>query len=501
MSIILIGGGSCMRQKIWSMLLLCLFFMSIIPIVVSDSQVWENEYGRLEVYPSVSRNLIRQRQWYNASWYKTGNYLDIAFCFNESLSYGKVFYWNGTGYNPVNVNHVEYNGKHYYVLENIFFEQDETKHGYWEYDTPLIDNHSSGKWDMYIKLHSDSWQYAISNGRIVHLDPWWDSDWGFKKEITIDHDQVPNILVNFPVLINLSSDGDLVSNIGFSDGRDIAFTDWSESVQLNHEIEFFDDSTGQLVIWVNVTQLNSSSDTSIFMYYGNTGCSNQSNPSGVWDSNYLAVWHMNSTFDSTGNNVDLTNTGVSFTSGNVHLCGDFESSEDDHLQHGSFLDTMPSSDILTLECWINPESDTSDYQSMISKTNTNDEDRIYFRRNTGTDYLDLMAEASNGGIKVCTGSVAMSDSFWHYTVGFYDASVALRHMLNGTIETSGNIVGAIRDDNDQPFCIGCRSYDYGGPDNWRADFDGLIDEIRISDIIRNNSWIETTYNTIVNFVV
>ncbi|MFA5103132.1 MAG: DUF2341 domain-containing protein, partial [Candidatus Thermoplasmatota archaeon] len=122
-------------------------------------------------------------------------------------------------------------------------------------------------------------------------DPWWNDSWMFRKEITIDHTKIATDLSEFPVLISLTSDADLAAKAQ-ADGDDLVFTDKTMNT-LNHEIELYNSSTGQLVTWVNVTSLSSSVNTTLYLYYGNSSCENQQKPPGVWDSDYIAVWHLN----------------------------------------------------------------------------------------------------------------------------------------------------------------------------------------------------------------
>jgi len=117
------------------------------------------------------------------------------------------------------------------------------------------------------------------------------TDFTSYKKITLDSSQVPSTLTNFPVLINLSSDADLAADC-LASGYDIAFFDGTGAgaTQYNHEIELFDDSTGQLVAWVNVTSLAHDADTTIYMYYGDSDIgSSAENVTGTWDSNYNSV--------------------------------------------------------------------------------------------------------------------------------------------------------------------------------------------------------------------
>ncbi|MCK5258390.1 MAG: DUF2341 domain-containing protein, partial [Thermoplasmatales archaeon] len=119
---------------------------------------------------------------------------------------------------------------------------------------------------------------------------WWNASWSCRKLITINSSQVPGDLTNFPVLVNIT-DTDLRDDAQ-NNGNDIAFTN-STGVKLNHEIESFNGTTGELFAWVNVTSLSSASDTEIYMYYGNSTSGAQENPTGVWDDDYRVVWHLN----------------------------------------------------------------------------------------------------------------------------------------------------------------------------------------------------------------
>ncbi|HUS99607.1 MAG TPA: hypothetical protein VMY59_04725, partial [Candidatus Thermoplasmatota archaeon] len=74
-------------------------------------------------------------------------------------------------------------------------------------------------------------------------DPWWNSNWSYRKKITIDHTKVIANLTNFPVLISLPSDADLAAHTQ-DDGDDLVFIS-TTGVKLNHEIEYFNDSTGR----------------------------------------------------------------------------------------------------------------------------------------------------------------------------------------------------------------------------------------------------------------
>ena len=59
------------------------------------------------------------------------------------------------------------------------------------------------------------------------------------------------------------------------DGDDILFMDNIDlAKQLKHEIEFYDNISGRLISWVKIPVLSDTTDTTIYMYYGNPDCEN-----------------------------------------------------------------------------------------------------------------------------------------------------------------------------------------------------------------------------------
>jgi hypothetical protein len=60
-------------------------------------------------------------------------------------------------------------------------------------------------------------------------------------------------------------------------------------------VEQYNSVTGQLVAWVSIPTMSHTSDTVIYVLYGNPGITiSQQNPTSVWDSNFSAVYHLQS---------------------------------------------------------------------------------------------------------------------------------------------------------------------------------------------------------------
>ena len=135
-------------------------------------------------------------------------------------------------------------------------------------------------------------------GAIPASAQYWPDGCLYRRAITIDHTKVPNTdQANFPVLISgtysylaTTANGGNVTN---ANGYDILFTSDADGVNpIPFEQESYSPSTGAINYWVKVPTLSHTTDTVIYMFYGNSSIStDQSNKTAVWDSNYLGIWH------------------------------------------------------------------------------------------------------------------------------------------------------------------------------------------------------------------
>ena len=166
--------------------------------------------------------------------------------------------------------------------------------------------------------------------------------YALKATITIDNTKVSGSadITNIPILIKGTYDGtggepDIrtvangggVENVDTSGGAgnaisvpaDLAFFSDSElTTQLDHEIQKYVASTGEIIAWVKIPTLDGDADTVIYMAYGDSAVTNsQEDLSGLW-SDYLAVLHLNTSatanqLDSSGN----SHTGTPAHAGNA----------------------------------------------------------------------------------------------------------------------------------------------------------------------------------------
>ena len=153
-----------------------------------------------------------------------------------------------------------------------------------------------------IKNKDSSVENKIYSPEDSYRTDWWDENWTYRKQITINHNMITGDLQNFPVLISVVS-SDFIYHAQI-DGDDFIFISEDNSNVYNHEIETYDSSSGKFVTWVNIPSLSSSVDKILYLYYGNPNCSSQQNTEDVWDSDYIHVWHLGDSLeDSAGSDV------------------------------------------------------------------------------------------------------------------------------------------------------------------------------------------------------
>ncbi|MFW9881229.1 MAG: DUF2341 domain-containing protein, partial [Candidatus Thorarchaeota archaeon] len=310
----------------------------------------------------------------------------------------------------------------------------------------------------------------------------------FYKVITIDKDKVTGTgsHSNFPFLISIL-DPDLRYDVQ-ADGDDIAFASGVE--WLDHEIELFDQTYSsthaQLIAWVRIPSLSTSVNTTITMYYGNSTMSDQSNPTGVWINGYVGVWHMNQNpsgsspqiKDSTGNNNDGSSVGT-MTSNDLVMSKigygiEFDGIDDAINIHNDA--TLNPVNFISLEAWCIADS-VSETHGIITKTFN--QYQWMLRSQSPDGHIRISIQDT---LNTYNAPSSLSTGNYHHIVGTYGGS-NIRAYLDGTEDGSGYSLSTTMTDNNGDVRIGSKDA--------TLFWDGIIDEVRISNVPRSASWIKT----------
>lgn len=310
---------------------------------------------------------------------------------------------------------------------------------------------------------------------------------GYRKQITIQNDFVDADLYEFPLYVEIKNDPDIGVRAN-NDGSDIYFTG-SEGSLLNHEIEFFDITAeaANAIIWVRVPQIYSSSNTYIYIHYG--GSFNSKNvPRDVWDSAFVGVWHLNENGNAiseefkdstvknnhgTGGGGTLANTPTSINS-KIYRGQDFDGA-DDYIDCGNALSVNMTTS-MTLGAWIYPYIIASG--RIISKWDSSSGYELDISTNNLRFSLNQTIQAQSGLVA----------STWQHVGATWDGT-NFKLFINGIEVDNGTYVG--------PINISTYNLLIGRMANLATSvMDGIIDEVRISNISRPPEWIRFEYHNV-----
>jgi hypothetical protein len=323
------------------------------------------------------------------------------------------------------------------------------------------------------------------------VDTWYNASWQYRRKITFNNSAQAENLTNFPVLINLKS-----TNFDFSKarsaGQDIRFTDSDGVTALNYEIELWDQAGQKGVVWVKVPQIDASSSTDyIYVYYGNNAANDAQNASAVWSNGYVSVFHMNtnpssSLVDSTGNG-HTTQSGGSMGSGNVvdgkvGKAIDFDGADD-------YIYINPKADLNIntgfVQAW--GKKDTDGFGTWLNGLSCDIEWGVY----------NNIFEVWTGGDCAAGAYVAdstMSNSHVWNLFGYEGRTNGNKVFINGAQVTptysSGSASTPLFLDDATPQTYGLLM---GTVQPSSEQWDGQLDEERISNVVRSAAWIAADY--------
>ena len=339
--------------------------------------------------------------------------------------------------------------------------------------------------------------------------------WNYRKQITIPDAQVTADLTNFPVLIRISSDDDLeyqgVGHMGKENGEDLLFMASDGTTKLDHQIEKYINTTGELVVWVEASSLSGTGDDVIYMYYGNSSCTDQENPTGagVWEPNFKGVWHLSET-DIDGHTGDIKDSTTNANNGTTYLMnssdqvsgkigGSFEfhgtgadSSNREYVNVGSDA-SLRSTTAFTISGWYNGVATSNRSGVFVNGFDYTDSNFWGVRLIGFHSDSDLKASVSVGDgtgtdVTIYSNSVNEINTWVHVAVTWDETESALKMYIDGSVQNdTADITGFVYDSAE----------DSGFGDvfsGYNQQFNGLIDEVRVVSTARTAAWLDAEYN-------
>ncbi len=338
---------------------------------------------------------------------------------------------------------------------------------------------------------------VIGNAGASAGDPtaWYHLGWDNRKKITLQGTKIATTSTAFPVLI------DTVITAAQSDGDDILFTDDNGTTKLPHEIESYNSTTGRLIAWVK-TSVASSTNKAIYMYYGNAATSSEQLVTQVWDSNYIQVQHLEETAacattftdsSTNGTNGSCSSSPTATSSGKINGARSFNGSSD----YITFTDLAAMNNTeFSGSAWVYHKTITSP-DWIFSKGTAALTGISFVRDDVATQsarpdtYKIVIGDNAGGNIRIEGASNTSPLATWTHVAFTFKSGTSngLRLYINAIEDANSptSTVAVANTNWTSGFKIGASQV----PNEY---FDGVIDEIRVSNVVRSAGWILTEYN-------
>jgi len=334
--------------------------------------------------------------------------------------------------------------------------------------------------------------YSLDEDATLTVD-WWNTDWTRRQLLTFDNSGQTENLTDFAVLVKLNS-----TNIDYAQtqngGQDLRFLD-ADGTALAHEIEQWNEA-GDSYVWVKVPQIDGASATDhIQMYYGNATADDAQTPTEVWDGNYRGVWHLDETAVDEGSGAIHDDSAGDFDGvqdGNASALGQIGGGQvfdglDDLIDLGTTT-IIDGRSAFTISAWVKVDASpgTFDMYGVYSRIpSPTEEGTLNFNVGQwGPDDLHYLVPTNDGAWHDHVSDSEISVGTWANIVAAYDGAGTIRYYLNGNPDGS--------DSYTTPSDIAGLAQRIG-MEKAGAAFDGVIDEVRVSDTERSADWIKAQH--------
>jgi len=315
------------------------------------------------------------------------------------------------------------------------------------------------------------------------FEDWFSLSWLKRVPLTINGGNVPSTQTDYSLLINRT-----ISDLIGETEAELRFTNVN-NIQLDYEIQEFDNSTGKLIAWIKKPSV--SDGDVINIYYDNPTAIDEQNPQAVW-SDYQYVAHLSDTpggagtiLDSSPNPVNGTPNGVVSVSGKIGDALSFDGVDDyvdlGLIAFGNKL-MMDNSDI-AISCIIRPDLVGGNSEVLVDK---------------GVEYSFFLNPVNQKLVlNLDVPSIVDSNTGIFPTVQFYHLVITKTNgVLTGQVYVNGvNQLGTVQ----AGVISNVESNMALGMDvTAQREYDGLLEQVTISKNIPTPDRIVTEFNNLMN---
>lgn len=317
------------------------------------------------------------------------------------------------------------------------------------------------------------------------------------RSCTVNHLQVPSTQSDFPVLVNVTDNslkttgngGNVTSASGF-DIRPYSDSGLNPSNALTYELERYNGTTGEVVMWVKISSLSSVTDTVFYLDAGDSSLITDGSSTATWSNGFLGVYHLadGSTLNvnsATGSN-NGTNHSATATVGQIDGAAGLVSNSSQYVDCGTGMNPTE----ITISAWIKATNFANAYNSTVVRAGSaSNYAALWIKSNgklTAVVFVTVTGNVGYDGL----GPTVLSPGVWYFVAFTYTASGAfVSGYVNGapdfstTPSGSGNIV-----------TTAASTFLGNDPVTAGRFWNGVIDEARLASTPRSADWIAIEYN-------
>ncbi len=308
----------------------------------------------------------------------------------------------------------------------------------------------------------------------------WLTGWGFRKEVPLPTPD--SNLVDVPCRISLVADADF--HEARADGYDIRITTDDGQTLCKYHRRHWTGGGGSAAtagFFTKAPSVLSAGGNKLYIYYGKSDAADGEDAINVYDSSFMAVWPLDEAsggpyLDSTSNNNDSSGgTMPDQVTGKIHKGQEFEAASSEYIATADI-----DLDYITISAWTKAVSGTTGW--VINKNYASSV--VPYGLNVGgsgspNDLDGICRYAPPWANSTITTDVR--DGTWHYVGGTYDG-ITLKYYVDGVLDDSSTESSGVLPKNNS-------MVDLGRYANDSQYFNGILEEIRISDIARGAAWI------------
>lgn len=331
----------------------------------------------------------------------------------------------------------------------------------------------------------------------------WITGWASRRKLSFNNLEGVEPLVDFPVPI-VVTEYDL-GQLGSPDGQDVRFFDAYEDADQAIALSFEIEQTGpevESVFWVRVPQLDAGSDDDyIWLYAASAEPGEPPAPESVWSNGYRAVWHLNEDqngtpatthHDSTGHGNEGDRIGNrraldATEADGLSLAGmqRFVASDKNMVSIGPTASLQQSYPFVTIEARVKPYNESADYPHVLGAGDDGQSWQIWGNGTVWNGRVSVVVGSSPVMLSAACAPPVGTD--WATVALVYDGSHARLYCQDAPPGVSsqtgaGSIIGP---GSAHPILLGNNP----ALDQDARAFNGWIDEVRISDVMRSADWL------------